>query len=300
MPNITKPTDVNTIWAATSDSVAAPSNEYILNGWESIIPPKEFFNWLDNRQDRFNAHVNQHGIPVWDATTEYQAGLSYVKGANGKIYLALTTNTNTNPLTAPVDTAWTDVNASNMVVFSTAGSFTWTVPAILRLGIKKAEAIVTAAGGSGGLGTGGGRGAGGGAGGTGIALVDLTGVTSVNIVVGVSTAGNNGTNSTFGTYITATGGVAATNGNVGSGGQGGTATSSGINLRGGSGSDAQNAANGGPGGSGDGGASYWGGGQRSGSQAGNVAAPPGFGAGAGGVPTSPRSIAGGGIVVIKW
>lgn len=97
MPNITKPTSINNIWAATGD-IVAPSDTYVSEGWDAIIPPREYFNWLDNRQDRFNAHVNQHGIPVWDATTEYQANLSYSKGSDGQIYRAVTTNSNVNPV----------------------------------------------------------------------------------------------------------------------------------------------------------------------------------------------------------
>lgn len=97
MPNISKPSDINNVWAATGD-IVAPSSDYVQDGWEAIIPPREYFNWLDNRQDRFNAHVNQHGVPVWDATTEYQANLSYTKGSDGLIYKALRVNSNVDPV----------------------------------------------------------------------------------------------------------------------------------------------------------------------------------------------------------
>lgn len=104
MPNITKPNDINNVWASTGD-IAAPATSYVANGWDAIIPPREYFNWLDNRQDRFNAHVNQHGIPVWDSTTEYQANLSYSKGSDGNLYRALTTNSNVNPV-GDITNAW--------------------------------------------------------------------------------------------------------------------------------------------------------------------------------------------------
>lgn len=105
MPNVTKPNDINNVWAATGD-IVAPAADYVANGWEAIIPPREYFNWLDNRQDRFNAHVNQHGIPVWDSSTEYQGSLSYTKGSDGNIYRAVTTNSNVNPV-GDATGAWT-------------------------------------------------------------------------------------------------------------------------------------------------------------------------------------------------
>lgn len=95
----TKP-DVNTLWAG-SGQVIAPSVAKVNQGWIAEIPDYEFENWIQNRQDQFNAHVNQYGIPVWDATTEYIANKSYVQGSDGEIYRALTTHTNANPTTSP-------------------------------------------------------------------------------------------------------------------------------------------------------------------------------------------------------
>lgn len=98
MANITKPSDINKIWSASGD-IISPSDTKITNGWAVEIPPRQWFNWLDNKQDQAIAHMNQHGIAVWDNTTEYQAGTSYVQGSNGNIYKALTTNININPTT---------------------------------------------------------------------------------------------------------------------------------------------------------------------------------------------------------
>lgn len=95
----TKP-NVNTLWAS-GGQVIAPSPAKVNQGWVSEIPDFEFENWIQNRQDQFNAHVNQYGIPVWDATTEYVANKSYVQGSDGEIYRALTTHTNADPTTSP-------------------------------------------------------------------------------------------------------------------------------------------------------------------------------------------------------
>lgn len=117
MPNITKPNDLSNVWAATGD-IVAPAADYVANGWKAIIPPREYFNWLDNRQDRFNAHVNQHGVPVWDANTEYQANISYTKGSDGIIYRAANTNSNVNPVGDSTG-AWYPFSAAGSLIRTT-------------------------------------------------------------------------------------------------------------------------------------------------------------------------------------
>lgn len=97
MPEISKPTDLSTIWCSGGDLIK-PASTKISTGWEVEIPPRQWFNWLDNRQDQFNAHVNQHGIPMWDSATEYQANKSLTMGSDGAIYKALSTNTNVDPV----------------------------------------------------------------------------------------------------------------------------------------------------------------------------------------------------------
>ena len=94
--------NVNTVWA-TSGTIVSPGSAKVALGWVKEIPDFEFENWVQNRQDQFNAHVNQYGIPVWDSVTEYIAGKSYVQGSDGNIYKALTTNTNKNPVTSSSD-----------------------------------------------------------------------------------------------------------------------------------------------------------------------------------------------------
>ena len=96
MPLFTKP-QFNSVWAS-SGSKLAPDSSKISQGWIVEIPPHEFENWSANRQDALLAHLNQVGIPMWDATVEYQAGKSYIQGTtSGVIYRAVTTNTNVNP-----------------------------------------------------------------------------------------------------------------------------------------------------------------------------------------------------------
>lgn len=121
MAEISKPLDINKIWSETGDNIS-PSDTKISAGWAVEIPPRQWFNWLDHKQDQAIAHINQHGIAVWDAATEYQAGKSYVQGSNGKIYIASQTNTNNNPTTSPA--FWQEFGRNNRVKFTSSGSFT--------------------------------------------------------------------------------------------------------------------------------------------------------------------------------
>lgn len=99
MPQITKPDTLNVVWADQGMKIK-PEDSKILRGWIEEIPPLQFFNWLDSRQDQAIAHINQHGIPVWDAVTEYQAGKSYVQGANGTVYRCTFTNFGNDPISS--------------------------------------------------------------------------------------------------------------------------------------------------------------------------------------------------------
>lgn len=96
MPLFTKP-QFNNVWASTGTKLT-PDVAKISQGWVVEIPPHEFDNWMQNRQDALLAHLNQLGIPQWDSTVEYQAGKSYVQGTtSGVVYRALATHTNINP-----------------------------------------------------------------------------------------------------------------------------------------------------------------------------------------------------------
>lgn len=101
--NITLP-DYSLVWA-TSGDVLKPSDSKIQNGWNAEIPPRQWFNWIDNRQDQAIAHIIQHGIAVWNSTTEYQANTSYTVGSDGIIYQCLVTHTDINPV-GDVSSTW--------------------------------------------------------------------------------------------------------------------------------------------------------------------------------------------------
>ena len=113
MALFTKP-QFNTVWASTGAKLA-PEVAKINQGWVVEIPPHEFDNWMQNRQDALLAHLNQLGIPQWDSTVEYQAGKSYVQGTNtGVVYRAITTHTNVNP-EIDIQNNWT-------IAFESSGS----------------------------------------------------------------------------------------------------------------------------------------------------------------------------------
>ena len=109
MAEITKPLDINKIWASAGD-VLAPSDSKIATGWSVEIPPRQWFNYIDWKQDQAIAHINQHGIAVWDNTTEYQWSSTGTKsicmGSDGTIYRAKQVSINQNPVTDTSDTYW--------------------------------------------------------------------------------------------------------------------------------------------------------------------------------------------------
>lgn len=112
--------DLSLIWGSAGD-ILQPSDSKIQQGWSVEIPPRQWFNWLDNRQDEAIAHIAQHGIAVWSATLEYQAGKSYVQGSDGIVYKAITTNTNINPVGgAPGNWQSAFLTASDAVQVATA------------------------------------------------------------------------------------------------------------------------------------------------------------------------------------
>lgn len=112
MPVINKPSHINNVWSSGGDLVK-PSDSKINTGWEIEIPPRQWFNWIDNKQDQAIAHFNQFGIPVWDGETEYQSARSYVQGpTNGNIYRAVQTHRNQNPELDQSGTYWEIFNGS--------------------------------------------------------------------------------------------------------------------------------------------------------------------------------------------
>lgn len=102
MAEIVKP-NMNTVWA-NGGAIIAPSNTKIQQGWTAEIPPHQWENWVQNRQDQALLYIMQKGIPEWDNATEYFANRSFVQ-RNGNLYKAIRNNTNADPLTAGSDWA---------------------------------------------------------------------------------------------------------------------------------------------------------------------------------------------------
>jgi len=303
MPLITKP-DFTYVWAS-GGAVVAPNDAKKQLGWVAEAPPFQYDNWLQNRQDQMLAHVNQHGIPVWDAVTEYQAGKSYTQGSNGVIYVATQTHTNQNPVSAP--TYWEALISHGIIKSDTAGVSSWTVPLTMKLGIIKPK-VTLVAGGGGGSRVDPASGGGGAAGGASTKVVDLTGVTSVTITVGAggtgaaTTGANGGTGGTssFGAIFSATGGIGGA-GSSGTGGVGGSGVGGDINIQGAPGVNGTDGY-GGRYSAGSGGSSQYGGGGRGSSATANVNGADGVqgGGGAGGTLVGTGGAGGAGIVVIEW
>lgn len=105
MANLLKPAGINTIWSSTGTR-ADPGEAKTNTGWVVELPPYQTGNWIEWKQDSAIAHINQHGIPEWDAVTEYQGNLSYTQGTDGVIYKCLVTNTNTDPVNPLNSTYW--------------------------------------------------------------------------------------------------------------------------------------------------------------------------------------------------
>ncbi len=117
--------DFSAVWASLGDNTK-PVDSYITNGWESVKPPRQYFNWLDNRQDSAIAYLYQSGIPEWDALTDYEGGAgvnSYTQGSDGKVYRCLADNgpnvvsIGTKDPTNPLNSAfWTEAFGTKAAV----------------------------------------------------------------------------------------------------------------------------------------------------------------------------------------
>lgn len=116
---ITKP-DMEFIWAS-GGAIVEPSDTKKQLGWTAEVPPHQWENWIQNRQDQYLAHINERGIPEWDGLTNYLAsGLSYVQGSDGVVYKSVAASgpatTIQDPTTDATDTYWT-------VAFADVGAF---------------------------------------------------------------------------------------------------------------------------------------------------------------------------------
>lgn len=120
MAQFNKPSNINDVWASGGDSIYPGDTKYA-TGWQVEIPPRQYFNFIDNKQDQMLAHINQHGIVVWDSETEYQANKSYVQGSDGTIYRAIQTHTNQDPVADVTNTYWQNPLALPVATEAIAG-----------------------------------------------------------------------------------------------------------------------------------------------------------------------------------
>jgi len=120
MAQFLKPSNLNNVWASGGDRIYPGDTKYA-TGWQVEIPPRQYFNEIDYKQDQMLAHLNQHGIPVWDNETEYQADQSYVQGSTGTVYRCVLTHGG-----SPGAAQNPDLDVSNtywIIAFASAGDF---------------------------------------------------------------------------------------------------------------------------------------------------------------------------------
>jgi hypothetical protein len=115
MVDIVKPSNLSLTWASGGD-ILNPGDTKYASGWAVEIPPRQWFNYLDNRQDEAIAHINQRGVAEWDAATEYQGTKSYAQGTTGTIYRSKQTSINQDPDADVGEVYWE-------IAFASAGDF---------------------------------------------------------------------------------------------------------------------------------------------------------------------------------
>lgn len=108
--------DMTNIWAELGDYVA-PDSSKITQGWLVEVVPRQYWNWIENRQDKMLAYLSQKGIPEWDNVTEYIINKSYVQH-NNVVYKCIQTGTNKDPSTETTywRKAFTESNAVSEAV----------------------------------------------------------------------------------------------------------------------------------------------------------------------------------------
>jgi hypothetical protein len=115
MAEILKPSNLSLTWASGGD-ILNPGDTKYATGWQTEIPPRQWFNYLGNRQDEAIAHINQRGVAEWDAATEYQGTKSYAQGVTGTIYRSKQTSINQDPDADVGEVYWE-------IAFASAGDF---------------------------------------------------------------------------------------------------------------------------------------------------------------------------------
>lgn len=104
MAEITRP-NFDQLWA-NGGAMLAPSASKIELGWTVEIPPHQYENFVQHRQDQALAYLMQRGIPEWDSSTEYFTAKSVVL-FGGKLWIALANSQNQTP--AVGSTYWAEM-----------------------------------------------------------------------------------------------------------------------------------------------------------------------------------------------
>ena len=94
MAIVNKP-DMNYGTWAENGNIEIPSSEKVEEGWVIEKPLNETMNWLQNRQDKMLAYLNQRGIGEWDIRTDYP--INALVSRSGVVYQALSQNTDKDP-----------------------------------------------------------------------------------------------------------------------------------------------------------------------------------------------------------
>lgn len=105
---VNKP-DFSYVWAS-GGAIIAPSDVKVQTGWTAEVPPFQWENYLQNRQDNAILHLFQKGISEWDEASNYyfttSSVRSYVQGSDGLIYVAVADSLGQNPVTDTAHTYW--------------------------------------------------------------------------------------------------------------------------------------------------------------------------------------------------
>lgn len=141
LAEINKP-DYTHLWSS-GGAIVAPSNVKIQTGWTAEVPPFQWENWSQNRQDAAISHILQKGISVWSATGEYyfttSGERSYVQGSDGNIYIAVADSVGQDPVTDVSDTYW--VLVATFPLATTAQSQAWSNNTSLLSPLRLSEAF---------------------------------------------------------------------------------------------------------------------------------------------------------------
>lgn len=263
-------------------------------------------NGILNQITLWSQWQNAGGLVLYDSGFSTAIG-GYPQGAilagttAGVVWLNLVDNNTSNPDTGGANWLQLAATKPNSQTFSTAGTFTFTVPA----GVRWIKASVTGGGGGGANSASTFVSGGGGAAGTAIGSYAVTPGQTITVVVGAlgaaaSGLGGNGGTSSFGSFCSATGGGGGQCQGVSgcAGGLSGNGVGGQINLTGGWGGDGnpntQTVQ------AGHGGASFWGGGSRAslGGKVNAVAYGSGGGGGWGGTGLGGDGAVG--VVLLEW